>query len=250
MRSAQRSPACWRVHWPAAALPRRWVRSLAILVCSASLAATNHASMNCMKLSASILLWRMCGSRSSRAAACCTPRRRRCTQCKSNTVSGRAPSPASAWALTSVLWRSMATASGQRPWPRNTACHPRRRSPSKKSLKARAFSKAKRCKIRSFCGLARSVEIYADAEIEAIYPRYGTVAEVRLKYGCKLDTKLFDAQDAPADPCSAEEGKVNFRCLATVTNSKAMIADGVGRLEKRPDVRSLSEALRSGVSAS
>jgi hypothetical protein len=86
--------------------------------------------------------------------------------------------------------------------------------------------------------------------MEAIYPRYTTVAEVRLKYGCKIDTKLFDAHGTPADPFSAEEGKANFRCPAEVTSSKATIAEVVGRLEKRPDVRSLSKALQSGVSAS
>ena len=100
--------------------------------------------------------------------------------------------------------------------------------------------------------LARSVEIYADAEMDALYPRYGTRAEVRLKDGRTLDTKLLDAHGTPEDPCSEEEGKEKFRCLAEVTNSKASINEVVrvvGRLETLANVKALSEALRSGVSA-
>jgi 2-methylcitrate dehydratase PrpD len=100
--------------------------------------------------------------------------------------------------------------------------------------------------------LARSVEIYADAEMEAMYPRYGTVAEVRLKDGRKLDTKLLDAHGTPADPCSEDEGKEKFRCLAEVTNSKASIDEVVRvveKLETLPNVRALSDALRNGAAS-
>ena len=98
--------------------------------------------------------------------------------------------------------------------------------------------------------LARSVEIYADAEMDAMYPRYGTIAEVKLKDGRKLNTKLLDAHGTPADPCSEDEGKEKFRCLAEVTNSKASIDEVVRvteKLETLPNVKALSAALRDGV---
>ena len=98
--------------------------------------------------------------------------------------------------------------------------------------------------------LARRVEIYADAEMDAMYPRYGTRVEVRLKDGRTLDTQLLDAHGTPADPCSEEEGREKFRCLAEVTNSKASIDEVVRvveRLETLVSVKPLSEALQSGV---
>lgn len=100
------------------------------------------------------------------------------------------------------------------------------------------------------CDLARRVELFADAEMEAIYPRYGTRAEVHLKDGRKFDTRLLDAHGTPADPCSEEEVKDKFRILAEVTNSKESIAQVlsvVERLDTLPSVKPLSEALRSGI---
>ena len=102
------------------------------------------------------------------------------------------------------------------------------------------------------CELARKVELYPDSEMEALYPRYGTRAEVRLKDGRKFDAKLLDAHGTPADPCSEEEVKEKFRCLAEVTNSKESIARVLAAVEKidtLPSVRPLSEALRSGIRA-
>ena len=55
------------------------------------------------------------------------------------------------------------------------------------------------------CDLARRVELYPDAEMEALYPRYGTRAEVKLKDGRTLETKLLDAHGTPEDPCSEDE---------------------------------------------
>ncbi len=98
--------------------------------------------------------------------------------------------------------------------------------------------------------LARRVEMYADTEMEALYPRYGTRAEVRLNDGRTFDTKLLDAHGTPADPCSEDEAKEKFRCLAVITNSDQSIHEVlsvVERLDKLPSVRPLSEALRSGV---
>ena len=88
--------------------------------------------------------------------------------------------------------------------------------------------------------------------MEAIYPRYGTRAEVRLKDGRTFDTRLLDAHGTPADPCSEEEVKEKFRILAEVTNSKESIAQVlsvVERLDTLPSVKPLSEALRSGIHA-
>lgn len=102
------------------------------------------------------------------------------------------------------------------------------------------------------CELARRVELYADTEMEALYPRYGTRAELRLHDGRTFDTKLLDAHGTPADPCSEDEAKEKFRCLAAITNSDESIREVlavVERIDKLPSVRPLSEALRSGVRA-
>ncbi len=102
------------------------------------------------------------------------------------------------------------------------------------------------------CGLARRVELYADSEMEALYPRYGTRAEVRLADGRTLATKLLDAHGTPADPCTEEEAKEKFRCLAAVTNTSDSIAEIlslVERLDTLPSVAPLSKALRSGLSS-
>ncbi|MBI3939069.1 MAG: MmgE/PrpD family protein [Betaproteobacteria bacterium] len=102
------------------------------------------------------------------------------------------------------------------------------------------------------CGLARRIELYADPEMEALYPRYGTRAEVRLADGRTLETKLLDAHGTPADPCTEDEAKEKFRCLAAVTNSGDSIAEVLSlaeRLETLPSVAPLSKALRAGVSA-
>jgi 2-methylcitrate dehydratase PrpD len=100
------------------------------------------------------------------------------------------------------------------------------------------------------CGLAQRVEIYPDPGMEALYPRYGTRAEVRLKNGKTFETKLLDAHGTPADPCSEEEAKEKFRCLAAVSATETAIAEVLAiaqRLDKLPSVQPLSEALRSGV---
>lgn len=99
------------------------------------------------------------------------------------------------------------------------------------------------------CELARRVELYADAEMEALYPRYATRAEVRLNDGRTFDTKLLDAHGMPADPCTEDEAKEKFRCLAAVTNTGDSIAEIlslVERLETLSSIAPLSNALRSG----
>ena len=100
--------------------------------------------------------------------------------------------------------------------------------------------------------LARRVELYPDPEMEAMYPRYGTRAEVTLKDGRTLETKLLDAHGTPEDPCSEDEAKEKFRCLAEIAQTRESIAEVlalVERLDTMQSVRPLSQALRSGVLA-
>jgi 2-methylcitrate dehydratase PrpD len=98
--------------------------------------------------------------------------------------------------------------------------------------------------------LACRVELYNDQEMEAMYPRYGTVAQVTLNDGRKIDTKLLDAHGTPADPCTEDEAKEKFRMLGSVTNSAESIQqvlDLVGKLDTLATVAPLSAALRSGI---
>jgi 2-methylcitrate dehydratase PrpD len=105
---------------------------------------------------------------------------------------------------------------------------------------------------RVVCELASRVELYADPEIEAMYPRYGTRTEVTLTSGKTLDMKLLDAHGTPADPCTEDEAREKFRCLAEAAVSKESIAEIVSvvdRLDKLASVEPLSHALRSGARA-
>jgi 2-methylcitrate dehydratase PrpD len=100
--------------------------------------------------------------------------------------------------------------------------------------------------------LSQRVELYADPEMEAMYPRYGTRAQVKLNNGRTLETTLLDAHGTPADPCSEDEAKEKFRCLAQAAVSAAAVAEVlavIDRLDKLPNVSPLSEALRSGAPA-
>ena len=100
------------------------------------------------------------------------------------------------------------------------------------------------------CELARRVELHADPEIEAMYPRYATKVEVHLINGTRLEAKLLDAHGTPPDPCGEDEAKEKFRCLASVSNTSTSIAEVlslVERLDKLPSVALLSTALRAGV---
>ena len=82
---------------------------------------------------------------------------------------------------------------------------------------------------------------------DALYPRYGTKVEVQLKNGSKLESKLLDAHGTPADPCSEDEAKEKFRCLAAValdTKSIDAMLSLAERMESLPSVEPLSKALR------
>ena len=100
------------------------------------------------------------------------------------------------------------------------------------------------------CDLARRVELYPDAEMEALYPRYSTRVEIQLHDGRKFDTKLLDAHGTPADPCTELEAKEKFSCLAAVANSLESITevlDIVQKMDRLPSIKPLSDALRSGI---
>jgi 2-methylcitrate dehydratase PrpD len=98
--------------------------------------------------------------------------------------------------------------------------------------------------------LASRVELYVDAEIQAMYPRYAIKVEVHLGKGTKLKTMLLDAHGTPIDPCSEDEAKQKFRCLASVSCDNHVIdsiLDIVERIEQLPSVTPLSAALRGSV---
>jgi len=98
------------------------------------------------------------------------------------------------------------------------------------------------------CGLAQRVELYNHPDMEAMYPRYGTQAEVVLNDGRKLEARLLDAHGTPADPCTEDEAKEKFRILAAATQSAKSIAEVLALVEKLdtlPSVAALSASLRS-----
>ncbi len=97
------------------------------------------------------------------------------------------------------------------------------------------------------CELATRVELYADPEIDAAYPRYAAKVEVHLDNGTRYDAKLMDAHGTPADPCTGEEAKEKFRCLAEASRDRRAIdsiINIVERVETLPSIAALSAALR------
>jgi 2-methylcitrate dehydratase PrpD len=100
------------------------------------------------------------------------------------------------------------------------------------------------------CDLARRVELYLDPEIDAIYPRHGAHVELDLANHRKLGATLLAAKGTPQDPCSEDEVKEKFRCLASAAVTDEAIVEImslVGRIETLPSVAPLSRALRSGM---
>jgi hypothetical protein len=92
----------------------------------------------------------------------------------------------------------------------------------------------------------RRVELYQDAEIEAVYPRQGAHVEVHLSDGRKLEAKLLDPHGTAA-ACSEAEIKEKFRCLALASvteESMSEIASLVDRIESLSLLEPLSKALR------
>jgi 2-methylcitrate dehydratase PrpD len=97
------------------------------------------------------------------------------------------------------------------------------------------------------CRIAERVEVYADPEVDAVYPRYATRVEVHLDNGKRLDARLMDAHGMPADPVSEAEAKEKFRLLAESArdaNAIDAIIEIAGRVEKLQSLEPLSAALR------
>ncbi len=100
------------------------------------------------------------------------------------------------------------------------------------------------------CRLAAKVELYEHPEMQAIYPRYGACVEVQLDDGRHLTAAILDRKGSPANPCSDQELKEKFACLAQTSYTKAAadeILSLVERLETMPALTPLSNALRSGM---
>ncbi len=100
------------------------------------------------------------------------------------------------------------------------------------------------------CSLARRVELYLDADMDAIYPRHGAHVEICMAGGQKLSATLLAAKGTPEDPCNEEEVKEKFRCLAAAAVTDEAIAEImslVGRIETLSTVTSLSTLLRAGM---
>jgi 2-methylcitrate dehydratase PrpD len=96
--------------------------------------------------------------------------------------------------------------------------------------------------------LAQRVEIFVDPEMEAAYPRhYGARVELEIMGGERLSAAKLDPHGMPADPCTQQELEEKFVKLASRVKSSAeaaRILAEVRRLDRAPDVRSLTALLR------
>jgi len=97
--------------------------------------------------------------------------------------------------------------------------------------------------------LARRVELYVDAEMEAAYPKhYGSRIELLLANGERRTSFVLDPHGMPADPVSNQERLDKFTRLAGKAKPAAHvdeIARAVQRAEKLPSVRELMELIRN-----
>jgi 2-methylcitrate dehydratase PrpD len=97
--------------------------------------------------------------------------------------------------------------------------------------------------------LARRVELYVDAEMEAAYPKhYGSRIELLLANGeCRASFAL-DPHGMPADPVTDPERLEKFARLAGYSKSAAAVNDitrTVQRTERLASVRELMELIRN-----
>jgi len=96
--------------------------------------------------------------------------------------------------------------------------------------------------------LARRVELYVDAEMEAAYPRhYGSRIELLLSNGERRTSFVLDPHGMPADPVTDPERIEKFTRLAGKAKPAARVADiaaAVQRSEKLSSVRELMELIR------
>lgn len=97
--------------------------------------------------------------------------------------------------------------------------------------------------------LARRVELYVDAEMEAAYPKhYGSRVEVQLTNGKSLQSFVMDPHGMPADPVTEPERLAKFRRLAApVLSAKTTeeIIRQVRSVETMKSARELSALLRA-----
>lgn len=96
--------------------------------------------------------------------------------------------------------------------------------------------------------LAERVEIFVDPEMEAAYPRhYGARVEFELVNGGARSAAKLDPHGMPADPCTQQELDQKFLRLASrvkTSNDASRILAEVRRLDRAPDVRSLTALLK------
>jgi len=97
--------------------------------------------------------------------------------------------------------------------------------------------------------LARRVELYVDAEMEAAYPKhYGSRIELLLANGEPRTSFVLDPHGMPADPVSDQERLDKFTRLAGHSKSSAAVNDitrAVQRTERLASARELMELIRN-----
>jgi 2-methylcitrate dehydratase PrpD len=96
--------------------------------------------------------------------------------------------------------------------------------------------------------LARRVEIFVDAEMEAAYPRhYGARVELELADGARSGSVMLDPHGMPADPCTEAERLDKFARLASRVLPPPAIADlarAVRSTERLASARALTGILQ------
>jgi 2-methylcitrate dehydratase PrpD len=97
--------------------------------------------------------------------------------------------------------------------------------------------------------LARRVELFVDAEMEAAYPKhYGSRIELLLANGERRASFVLDPHGMPADPVTDKERREKFSRLAGHSKSSATINSitrAVQRTEQLASVRELAELIRN-----
>jgi 2-methylcitrate dehydratase PrpD len=97
--------------------------------------------------------------------------------------------------------------------------------------------------------LARRVELFVDAEMEAAYPKhYGSRIELLLANNERRASFVLDPHGMPADPVTDKERREKFSRLAGHSKSSATvnsITRAVQRTEQLPSVHELAELIRN-----
>jgi 2-methylcitrate dehydratase PrpD len=97
--------------------------------------------------------------------------------------------------------------------------------------------------------LATRVELFLDAEAEAVYPKqFASRVELELTSGEKRTDSVLDPHGSPANPCTDAECELKFTRLAGASKSTKVVTEllelmrSLGKMET---VASLSDALRA-----